>query len=80
MSDNKNVVEYHGCIVCGKTYSLLVVYRPDGQLLDCNVTSAGGHRVQDAHRPLAACDTHTAAEIETAYTKRYPDMKQADDE
>lgn len=69
MSKNKNVVEQHGCIVCGKPYSLLVVYRPGGRLLDFTVTSGDGHGVQDAHWPLVACNTHTAAEIEAAYTK-----------
>ena len=74
MSENRNVIEQHGCIVCGKIYSLLVVYSPTGQLVDCTVTSSGGHRVRDARRPLAACDTHSAAEIETAYTTRYPGL------
>ena len=45
MSENKNVVEIHGCIVCAKLFNLLVVYTPDGKLLDCTVTSPGGHIV-----------------------------------
>lgn len=80
MSDNKNVVEQHGCIVCGKTYSVLVVYSPSGKLLDCTVTNSGGHRVKDARRPLVACDTHSAAEIEAAYAQRYPGGEQEDGE
>ena len=69
MSENKNVVEMHGCIVCAKTFSVLVVYTPDDKLLDCAVTSFGGHRVPDEQHLLVACDTHTAGEIETAYKR-----------
>ena len=67
MSENKNIVEIHGCIVCAKLFNLLVVYTPEGKLLDCTVTSPGGHIVPDEHHPLVACDAHTAAEIESAY-------------
>jgi hypothetical protein len=70
MSKNKNVVEIHGCIICAKLFNILVVYTPEGKLLDCTVTSPGGHIVQDENRPLVACDTHTAEEIESAYKRR----------
>jgi hypothetical protein len=63
MSENKNVVEIHGCIVCAKLFNLLVVYTPQGKFLDCTVTSPGGHIVSDERRPLVACDSHTAVEI-----------------
>jgi hypothetical protein len=69
MSENKNVVETHGCIVCGKTFSVLAVYTPDARLLDCAVTSIGGHRVPDERHLLVACDTHTVQEIEAAHQK-----------
>lgn len=69
MSENKNVVEMHGCIVCGKIFNILAVVTPEGRLVDCTVTSPGGHRVQDERRPLVACDTHTTEEIETAHTR-----------
>jgi hypothetical protein len=69
MSENKTVVEIHGCIVCAKLFNILVVYTPEGKLLDCTVTSPGGHRVLDERQPLVACDTHTAAEIESAYKR-----------
>lgn len=71
MSENRRVVERHGCIVCGKAYDLLVVYRPDGQLLDWTVTSPGGQRVPEAQRPLVACETHPPEKIQAAYAKRY---------
>ena len=74
MSENNNVVEMHGCIVCARIFNILAVYTPDDILVDCTVTSPGGHRVPDEHRPLVACDTHTAAEIETAY-KRWKSRK-----
>ena len=69
MSENKNVVEMHGCIVCAKTFSVLVVYTPDDKLLDCAVTSFGGHRVPDEQHLLVACDTHTAEDIEAAHQR-----------
>ena len=72
MADNSNVVEQHGCIVCGKVYQVLVEYAPDGQLVDCTVTSPGGRRVPDALWPLVACDKHKQVEIETALAKHYP--------
>ena len=45
------------------------MYTPDGRLLDCTVTSPGGHCVPDERQPLVACDTHTAVEIEAAYQR-----------
>jgi hypothetical protein len=66
VSENKNVVEMHGCIVCARIFNILAVYTPDGRLVDCTVTSFGGHRVVDKQRPLVARNTHTAREIETA--------------
>lgn len=68
-SENKIIDEIHGCIVCAKLFNLLVVYTPEGKLLDCTVTSPGGHIVPDEKRPLVACDTHTADEIESAYKR-----------
>jgi len=69
MSENKTVVEMHGCIVCARIFNVLAVYDPDGRLVDYTVTSPGGHSVPDETRPLVACDTHTAGEIETAYER-----------
>ncbi|MCX6036036.1 MAG: hypothetical protein NTV38_13865 [Chloroflexi bacterium] len=69
ISENKNIVEMHGCIVCARVFNILVVYSPDGRLVDCTVTSPGGQRVPDEQRPLVACDTHSAGEIEAAYKK-----------
>ncbi len=64
--ENKKVVEMHGCIVCARIFNILAVYTPDGRLVDCAVTSFGGHCVPGEGQPLVACDTHTAEEIETA--------------
>jgi hypothetical protein len=66
MSENKSVVEIHGCIVCANLFNILAVYTPEGTLLDCTVTSPGGHIVPDKQRPLVACDSHTIQEIEPA--------------
>ena len=81
MSENKNVVEIHGCVVCAKIFNLLSVYTPDGKLVDCTVTSPGGHCVPNEGQPLIACDTHTAEDIEAAY-KRWQsrNRKESDNE
>ena len=68
-SENRNIVERHGCIVCARIYNILAVYTPNDDLVDCVVTSFGGHRVLDEKHPLVACDTHTAEEIKTAYQR-----------
>jgi hypothetical protein len=69
MFENKPIVEMHGCIVCARIFNILAVYTPDGKLVDCTVTSPGGHCVPDERQPLVACDNHTAGKIETAYKK-----------
>jgi hypothetical protein len=74
MSENKSIVEMHGCIVCARIFNVLVIYSLDGRLVNCTVTSPGGHIVPDERRPLVTCDTHTAGEIETAY-KRWKSRK-----
>ena len=68
-SENKSVVEMHGCIVCARLFNILVVYTPDGKLIECTVTSPGGHIVPDESKPLVACDTHRAEEVESAYIR-----------
>ncbi len=72
MPDISNVVEQHGCIVCGKIHQLLVEYAPDGRLVDCTVTSPGGRRVLDMHWPLVACEKHRQSEIDAALARHYP--------
>jgi hypothetical protein len=69
MSDIKNAVEIHGCIVCARVFTVLAVYTPDGRLVDCAVTSPGGHCVPNEEQVLVACDTHTAEDIEAAYKR-----------
>jgi hypothetical protein len=81
MSNNSDVVEQHGCIVCGKIYNLLVVYAPDGKFVDCAVTSpGGGHQVQDAHWPVVACDRHSEEQINAALENHYPGKAKEDKE
>ncbi len=63
MSENKTVVEIHGCSVCARLFNVLAVYTPEGNLLDCTVTSPGGHIVPDERQILVACDAHTTSEI-----------------
>jgi hypothetical protein len=69
-SENRTVVEIHGCVVCAKLYNILVVYTPEEKLLDCTVTSPGGHIVPDESRPLVVYDSHTKVEIESATNRR----------
>jgi hypothetical protein len=68
-SENNPVVEIHGCIVCGRLFNILAVYSPAGKLLECTVTSPGGHCLIIDAKPLAACDDHPPEQIETAYKK-----------
>jgi len=70
MADNRNVTEPHGCVVCGRTYNMLVVYSPSGQMIDCTVTTSGGHRLPDPHKPMVACDRHTEAEVQAAFGRK----------
>jgi len=69
MSENNNVVEFHGCIVCARLFNVLAVYTPDGKLVDSSVTSPGGHCLPNKGQVLAACDTHTAEDIDAAYKR-----------
>jgi hypothetical protein len=61
-------------------YNMLVVYSPEGKLVDCTVTDPGGRRVPDPDRPLATCLRHRESEVETALARHYPGMAQAEDE
>lgn len=79
MSESNQIVEIHGCIVCGRVFNLLVIYTPDGTLVDCTVTSSGGHIFPDEQYPLVACDTHTAEEVEAGYA-RWQSRKDEDSE
>ncbi|MGZ6346736.1 MAG: hypothetical protein ACXWNC_04085 [Anaerolineales bacterium] len=65
--ENHNIVEVHGCIVCGRLFNILVVYSSEDRLVDSKVISPGGHQVPDEDHLLVVCDTHTAREIEAAY-------------
>jgi hypothetical protein len=79
MTDNINRTEPHGCLVCGRSYDMLVVYAPDGRMVDCTVLTAGGRRVPDPQRPLVACDRHPSQEVQAAYAQRYPGGPRAED-
>lgn len=68
-SGKKSVVEMHGCIVCARLFNILAVYTSDDKLVECTVTSYGGHIVPDESNPLVACDTHTVKEIESAHIR-----------
>ena len=65
MSENKNMIERHGCIVCGKLFDVLAVYSPDRRLLECKPTSSDGHCLTTERQQLVACNDHTEAEIQS---------------
>jgi hypothetical protein len=69
MVENNNRTETHGCIVCARLFNVLAVYSPDKHLINCTVTSPGGHHVYNSAQPLVACDSHTTAAIEKAYKR-----------
>lgn len=79
MSENSNRVEQHGCVVCGKIHTLLVVYTPSGKMLGCTVTSPDGRVVPDNVRPLVCCNKHSTAEVDSALSKHYPGKEQEED-
>ncbi len=66
MSEKYTRGEMHDCIVCSKPHHLYVEYDSNDRFVDCKVMSAGGIRVQNAERPLAACQEHDEAEIRAA--------------
>jgi hypothetical protein len=70
MIDNREIHEQHGCVVCGRPHTMLVIYGPDGRFIDATVTTPGGHRVPDPAEPLAACDTHPAEAVKAALARR----------
>jgi hypothetical protein len=72
--------ELHGCLVCGRIYSLYVSYTPQGRFLDCAVMDPDGQRVQDERRPLVACKKHSVDQVETALASHYPGKYQEEDE
>jgi hypothetical protein len=80
MAEQKTKGEMHGCIVCGRLYQLYVAYDAEGKFVDCKVMSAGGKRVRNPTRPLVACDSHAAAEIEAAVARVYGQDPLQDDE
>ena len=79
MSENTNKVEQHGCIVCGKIHTLLVVYTPSGKLFGCTVTSPDGRVVPDNIRPLVACNSHSSMEVDDALEQHYPGKERPED-
>jgi hypothetical protein len=69
MSENTNIVEMHGCLICGRVFNVLAVYSLQGRLLDCSVTGPGGHCLPEEKQPLVVCDTHTTDQIDISYKR-----------
>lgn len=69
MPENINRVEMHGCIVCARIFSVLAVYSPENEFVNCAVTSPGGHCLRGVAQPLVACDSHSTDQIEKAYQR-----------
>ena len=79
MSETRNVMERHGCIVDGRGYDVLVVYNPGGQFVDCKVMSAGGHCLKGHDRPIVVCDRHSQKEIDAALAGHFPGAETEED-
>ena len=65
MNDNK-IGEQHGCIVCGKVFEVLAIYKKDGTLVDFTLTSMDGICIKGYKRPLVACASHKEEQINFA--------------
>jgi hypothetical protein len=50
MSESKNTVEMHGCIVCARLFTIVAMNIPDRRLVDCGAIHPAGHRVIDEGR------------------------------
>lgn len=59
MSDNRNEVELHGCIVCGRVYNVLAVYSAFGSLVDWTVSSLDAHILKEKDHILVSCNSHS---------------------
>lgn len=79
MPETRGKGEMHGCIVCGRLYQLLVAYDADGKFIASKVMSAGGREVPGAGRPLVACETHSAEEVERAVKRVYGEGQSEDE-
>ncbi len=79
MPDNHTKGEMHGCIVCGKLYSLYVVYDAGGKFIGCKVMTPGGKVVPNPTRPLVACEQHSEKQIEAAVERAYGPQDERDD-
>lgn len=75
---NRYVVEVHGCIVCARLFSILAIYGPDNKLVNFKVTSPDCHIVPDKHRPLVACNIHSASVVFAAYKKWQSNIKETE--
>ena len=71
--------ETHGCIVCGRPYSLYVVYDEDGNYVDLQVMSTGGRKVAYEQRPLVACILHSEKQVEAAVARVYGPQRDDED-
>ena len=79
MPDSHTRGEIHGCIVCGKPYQLYAVYNAEGRFIDCKVMSPGAKCVQDARRPLVACDHHSEEQIDRAMKRVFGSSAEGDE-
>jgi len=80
MTEKYTKGEMHGCIVCGKLYQLYVVNDANGRYVDAKLMSAGGKLVPNSKRPLVACETHSAEQVESAVARAYGSHKEDDED
>lgn len=63
---NVTASEQHGCIVCGRIYSLQVTYDSEGLMLSCVATSPGGRVLPVPDQPLIVCSQHSGSDVGAA--------------
>ena len=66
MSNNKKVVEMHGCIVCARVIDVLVVYSTQGTLMDYSANTLDAYCLKEENHVLVVCNSHTGGEIDAA--------------
>ena len=80
MTDHLTKGESHGCIVCGKLYQLYVVTDASGKYVGAKVMSVGGRIVPNEVRPLVACESHSAGQVDAAVARVYGNPKKDEDD
>lgn len=80
MPDGEILNENHGCIVCGRLYTLQVAYDAEGQMLSCVAASPEVRVLPDPDRPLVVCISHSGSQVGAALAERFFGPREHDHE